>query len=150
MFRSVNFASAPASLCPPRDTYSSLPLLPSMTIGASLVTWVAGLAACWLFTRTWPPAISSAACSLDLASPRRTSSLSSRTRVVTRFHFPQNLPEPAICPVKQTRVLLDRQLANHAQFAERGVYFLVPRYRWCFRSGTSWSCLRWVFPIHMQ
>src|ERR1700678_2098603 len=60
-------------------------------IGASLVTWVAGFAACWPVPLTGPAVTSSAACSRDLARPRLTSSASSRTRVT--------LPLPRLAPL---------------------------------------------------
>ncbi len=82
--RPENAASAPASLCPPRDTYCGPASASSATVtAASLATWVAGLAATWPPIATRPAAISSAACSRDLASPRRTSSASSLPRAVT-------------------------------------------------------------------
>ena len=75
-----NTASAPASLCPPRETYPGSPVS-AMLIGASRLTWVAALAARCPATVTRPAATSSPACSRDLARPRLTSSASSRTRV---------------------------------------------------------------------
>jgi hypothetical protein len=93
-----NAARAPASLCPPRDTYCGPASASSATVtGASLVTWVAGLDATWPPTATRPAAISSAACSRDLARPRRTSSASSLPRTVTPAgQVRQALADPAL------------------------------------------------------
>ena len=63
---------------------------------ASRLTWVAGLAAACPPTATRPAEISSAACSRDLASPRRTSSASSLDRSGARVvTAPAALARPA-------------------------------------------------------
>src|SRR5271154_6340413 len=108
-----------------------------MMIGASLVTWVAGLAACCPLTFTSPAVPSSAACSLDLASPRRTSSASSRTRVVTLPRFPENLRQPRVYLTQHGRMLLDRLIRQPGQSLDHLIH-------------TGVSRPRCVFPIHMR
>src|SRR5487761_121878 len=109
-------------------------------IGASLVTWVAGLAAGVPATATRPASTSSAACSRDRARPRRTNSTSRRALVVTRPHFPENLTEPAVHGFEHRRMLVNRCLVQPAQASHRFVHPFV----------TSWWCHRWVFPIHLR
>src|ERR1017187_3110505 len=76
--RPVKAASAPSSLWPPREAYSGAAPPPRTVMAASCPTCVAAFPARWPATATRPAAISSAACSRDRASPRRTSSASSR------------------------------------------------------------------------
>ena len=78
--RGTNAASAPASLCPPRETYSGSSSSGRTTTAALVSTCVAGLAAVVPPTVTRPAAMSWLACSRERASLRRTSSASSRRR----------------------------------------------------------------------
>ena len=115
-----------------------------MVIGASLVTWVAGLAARCPATVTRPAVTSSPACSRDLARPRLTSSASSRTRTVVKaglgpvrlngavlalVELAQDVPELPVHLFEHGDVLVRRGARQAAQPGHGRVYPVVARRR---------------------
>ena len=99
--------------CGRRATRSRAPPGSATVIGASLATWVAGLAARWPATATSPAATSSPACSRERARPRLTSSASSLARGAANAipGLPGSRPAPPGCPAAARAPLQARRRA---------------------------------------
>src|SRR5205823_331848 len=93
---------------PPRETYPGRSGSWLILTGESGLTMVAGLPPGWPPTATRPAAISSAACARDRASPRRTSSASSRC--LRPVDMAGGLLRPAVGPVRMAGLQIPEHL----------------------------------------
>src|SRR5579875_435712 len=154
--RPSNAARAPASLCPPREAYRGPAAGSSTAIGASGATRVAGLAAAWPATRTSPAPISSAACSRDRASPRRTSSASSRdllaiaaSGLLAGSKLAEHLAQPLVYLLEDSGVLAQRPVSQAVQGRERAVDQRLAGAR--RRTGRlALPCVLWQYLLHRR